>query len=147
MQDEFRMHKSKGNPKFEAPIPSFILGINDYQNTLNDRYSTFKVDYKMLRKMLFEDEDFTLIDLLIFYFVRHICYDGSVVDMSYDEILRKLDISPTTLRLSLKKLEDKKMIEIVDTGFTFEKLLNSKGEEISKFKRNARGYRVLRRKA
>lgn len=143
VQDEYRMQKSKGNSKFEAPIPNFILGVNDIQNTLNDRSLTFTVKYKTLRDLLFKD-DMGLIDFCLFYFMRKIAYKKNEKEISYDQAIAELKMSRSTFRDSMVRLETKKIIEIIDTGFSAGYAHDGNGGLKRVFNRNVRKYKVLR---
>jgi len=142
MQDEFRAHKSKGNPRFEAPIPNFILGVNDVQNTLNDRNLTFTVKYKTFRDLLFKEE-MGLVDFCVFYFMRKIAYKRNEKEISYSQVVAELEMSRSTFRESIIRLEDKKLIEVIDTGFSSGYVyINGVSKPV--FSRNIRRYKVLR---
>lgn len=143
IQDDYKLLKRTGNSSFSAPMPNFIFGIGDNQETLNDRTSTFTVTYKSFRKLMFEDADISLVDILVIYFMRHIGYSGKLVEISYEQILVTLKkMSRATLRKSLLKIKDKKMLEIIDTGFTYELVTDKHGIEKGVFKRNTRRYKV-----
>lgn len=144
LQDEYKHLRRNGNSSFSAPIPSFIIGIADNVSTLNDRYSTFTVDYKSFRKLLFNENDLGLVDILILYFIRHIGYSGKSIEISYDQMLSKLKVSRGTLKKSLEKIQSNNLIEIVDTGFTYEVVSDDKGNEKGVFKRNIRKYKVIK---
>lgn len=143
MQDAYRIQKSKGNPRFEAPIPNFILGANDVQDTLNDRNLTFTVKYKALRDLLFRDE-IGLMDFCVFYFMRKITYKRGEKEISYDQVIAELAISRATFKESITRLETKKLVEVIDTGFSAGYANDGQGGLKRVFNRNIRKYKVLR---